>query len=92
MQLCLMRLLCMLCTNPCRETWLSFAFCLPALPDVPGCALLCPNWMQGDMAELRMLRKQRDALDDQIQRLEWQLTNANHEGEPAALPARLPAA
>lgn len=28
------------------------------------------------MQELRVLRKQRDALDDQIQRLEWQLSNA----------------
>ena len=28
------------------------------------------------MAELRVLRRQRDALDDQIQRLEWQLRHA----------------
>lgn len=31
---------------------------------------------QGNMAELRVLRRQRDALDDQIQRLEWQLRHA----------------
>jgi HAD superfamily 5'-nucleotidase-like hydrolase len=29
----------------------------------------------GDLAELEMLRLQRDALDDQIQRLEWRLAN-----------------
>jgi len=32
--------------------------------------------VQGNMAELRVLRRQRDALDDQIQRLERQLRKA----------------
>jgi len=36
--------------------------------------------LQGNMQELRMLRKQRDALDDQIQRLEWQLSNSTLGG------------
>ncbi|KAI7837934.1 hypothetical protein COHA_008240 [Chlorella ohadii] len=31
---------------------------------------------KGNMAELRVLRRQRDALDDQIQRLEWQLRHS----------------
>jgi hypothetical protein len=31
---------------------------------------------KGNMTELRVLRRQRDALDDQIQRLEWQLRHA----------------
>lgn len=39
----------------------------------------CKNNMQ----ELRVLRKQRDALDDQIQRLEWQLSNAPLDGDPS---------
>jgi hypothetical protein len=40
------------------------------------------------MAELRMLRKQRDALDDQIQRLEWQLSNTDSDSETSG--ARVP--
>lgn len=43
------------------------------------------------MAELRALRKQRDALDDQIQRLEWQL-RCVPPGAPPRACSRLPAA
>lgn len=35
---------------------------------------------QGNMAELRVLRSQRDALDDQIQRLEWRLKSGGGAG------------
>lgn len=35
----------------------------------------------GDMSELRVLRQQRDALEDQIQRLEWRLANDADEDE-----------
>jgi hypothetical protein len=38
---------------------------------------------KNNMAELRMLRKQRDALDDQIQRLEWQLSNTDVDSDPS---------
>ncbi|KAL4448376.1 hypothetical protein ABPG75_005595 [Micractinium tetrahymenae] len=38
---------------------------------------------KGNAEELRMLRKQRDALDDQIQRLEWQLSNAPLDADPS---------
>lgn len=37
------------------------------------CARISHPHVQGNMQELGVLRKQRDALDDQIQRLEWQL-------------------
>jgi hypothetical protein len=48
---------------------------LPSLPLRPWQAAL-----QGNMQELQMLRKQRDALDDQIQRLEWQLSKTAEGG------------
>lgn len=37
--------------------------------------------LQGNMQELRVLRVQRDALDDQIQRLEWALKHRPHHAE-----------
>jgi hypothetical protein len=56
------------------------------------CLLCAPSQplLQGDMAELRMLRKQRDALDDQIQRLEWQLSNTDSESDSDASGASVP--
>lgn len=36
--------------------------------------------LQNNMRELRVLRKQRDALDDQIQRLEWQTAEGSGAG------------
>ncbi len=44
------------------------------------------HWLagQGNMAELQMLRQQRDAVDDQIQRLEWSVTYGGGRGEGSA--------
>lgn len=35
---------------------------------------------KSNMVELKVLRRQRDNLEDQIQRLEWKLANANFSG------------